>query len=544
MLEETRFQSPFMKSDSNAPDSGSTQSGGRDDRIGGSPEKGPSPIKTVRRYWRGFFLLASVLVALAAGVALYQTSFKPLPDDVSLRGVNHPVAPGDIEFLFDLTGMKDGRRISEQMIFDRALRLMREAQDFVVVDLFLFNEYRGKDSIVHRQLCREVVETLLENKRNRPEIHILVITDPVNEVYGGAVQAPFQRLREAGIPVVVTDLRQLRDSNPLYSSFWRIGAQWLGNSTNGWLPHPFGKELPGVSVRSWLALLNFKANHRKLVIADAPDRAGQRQMVSLVMSANPHDASSAHSNVGLLVRGGVWRDLLRGEQAILDFSGAQMNLASWLPPYANSGGSVSNVRPDALTPSARVLTEGKIREEIVVALDSTRQGDAIDVGMFYLAERKIIGSLIAAAQRGATIRVLLDPNRDAFGRQKNGIPNRPVAAELLKAGGGQITVRWFETHGEQFHSKMVLVKRSSHATLFAGSANLTRRNVGDLNLETDLAVTGRRDLPAFQGAEAYFERAWTNRGLDCTVPYEAYADPSPWKYWAYRVQEATGLSTF
>ena len=47
-------------------------------------------------------------------------------------------------------------------------------------------------------------------------------------------------------------------------------------------------------------------------------------------------------------------------------------------------------------------------------------------------------------ERGATLRVILDPNRDAFGREKNGIPNRQAAWDLHEAG---IPVRWCATEG-------------------------------------------------------------------------------------------------
>ena len=38
--------------------------------------------------------------------------------------------------------------------------------------------------------------------------------------------------------------------------------------------------------------------------------------------------------------------------------------------------------------------------------------------MFYLSERKIVKGLIAAHERGVKLRILLDPNKDAFGREK------------------------------------------------------------------------------------------------------------------------------
>lgn len=525
-----------------------------EDRRGGSPsrksnggdgasaslESGATRASNARKakIWR--IILGVFLIYV--GVAVYQTYLKPLPANLSLEGEVHQVTDADVEFLHDVTGMNAGQRVSQQVIFDRALGLIREAQDFCLMDFFLFNNYLGKDRNVHRKLCEELSKALLEKKRSRPAIHMVVITDPVNEAYGGSVPQTFRSLREAGIPVVLTDLKRLRDSNPVYSAFWRMFIQWFGASVGGFLPHPFASDADPVGVRSWMALLNFKANHRKLIVADAPARAGGRQMVSMVMSANPHDGSSAHSNVGLLVRGGIWKDLLQGEQAVLALSGHPSDSASWVPSYARTGETATSTRKQG--PTVQVLTEGRIRKRLLEVIQSTRKGNQIDIAMFYLSDRGVIKALLEAAQRGIAVRVLLDPNRDAFGYQKNGIPNRPVAGELVKSGGGKITVRWFQTHGEQFHTKLIMVKQDGKATLFVGSANLTRRNIGDFNLETDVVVVGAHSVPAIAAAEEYFERLWTNQNLACSVPYEAYAENSSLKYWLYRFQEGSGMSTF
>ena len=55
---------------------------------------------------------------------------------------------------------------------------------------------------------------LIARKQAQPAISILLITDPINEVYGGARSPLLDELRRAGIDVVVTDLEKLRDSNP------------------------------------------------------------------------------------------------------------------------------------------------------------------------------------------------------------------------------------------------------------------------------------------------------------------------------------------
>jgi phosphatidylserine/phosphatidylglycerophosphate/cardiolipin synthase-like enzyme len=486
-------------------------------------------------------LLGVLLAYLLVGV--YHGWLKPLPPDVSLEGQPCRVDAADIEFLHDVTGWQGDRQVSRQMLFDRVMVMIRDARDFVLVDFFLFNDFLGKDLTAHRPLCRLLTDELIALKQRHPEIRILVISDPVNLAYGNVIPTHFADLRSVGIPVVMTDLAALRDPNPLYSGLWRLCGRWLGTSTHRYLPHPLSPSAPGVGIRAWLSLLNFKANHRKLVIADGPTAAGRR-MAAMVLSGNPHDASSAHGNVGLLVRGDSWRDLIRSEQAILNLSGAAIDLADWLPAWAAGQPTRDAHVPDHTSATVQVLTEGKIQKALLRVIATVKAGEHIDVALFYLSARPVIQALLNAAQRGAAVRILLDPNREAFGYPKNGIPNRPVAAELMKHGGGNLTVRWANTHREQFHTKMVLVRQADRATLILGSANLTRRNLGDFNLETDLMVSGPGELPALRDAADYFERLWTNQPLLCSQAYESGPQSSIWAYGLYRFQEATGLATF
>ncbi len=137
-----------------------------------------------------------------------------------------------------------------------------------------------------------------------------------------------------------------------------------------------------------------------------------------------------------------------------------------------------------------------------------------------------------------------------------GIPNRQVARELVALGdllgeggageggmgGGGVEVRWYATDGEQFHTKLVAFHTTRGTTLLGGSANLTRRNLGDYNLEADLLVRANDALGA-QVSE-YFERLWSNEDGDFSLPYEDYPDDKWWKRVVYPVQEFTGLSSF
>ncbi|MCI5062095.1 MAG: phospholipase D-like domain-containing protein, partial [Algiphilus sp.] len=138
---------------------------------------------------------------------------------------------------------------------------------------------------------------------------------------------------------------------------------------------------------------------------------------------------------------------------------------------------------------------------------------------------------------------LLDPNEDAFGRKKNGIPNRQVAWELHAAG---VPVRWCNTRGEQCHSKMLVLRPAvGPMQVLAGSANFTRRNLDNYNLETNVQLRGPREAPLMHTVSTFFETRWRNRPEQLhSLGYDRYADHSRWRYWQYRFMEATGLSTF
>ncbi len=474
---------------------------------------------------------AAALLAAAPGCCYH--AVKPLPKGLSYCSEIQPST--EVRFLCDQTGLDgSGARQIDQHIFDEVFALIAGAEHLVVVDMFLFNEFLGAGPAPARRLCAELTEALSARKRAVPGLRAVLITDPMNTVYGGMEARHLSLLREARVEVVVTRLGPLRDSNPAWSSLWRLLVQPWGNSSEGgWLANPFGEG--EVTLRSWLALVNFKANHRKVVVADAGGK-----LRALVTSANPHDGSSAHSNVGLVFDGPAVQSVLETEEAVLAFSGGGASLLAALP----SG--LRGAAPEAASANAlgvQVVTEEAIADAAEALIGSAREGDALDLVMFYLADRPIIRALKAAARRGVTMRVILDPNKDAFGREKNGMPNRQAARELVAAG---VLVRWAVTRGEQMHAKLLLVRRAGGAAdLLLGSANFTRRNVRDYNLETDVRVTGRGDAPALAAAGAYVDRLWTNAGGRVfTTGYEAFRDDSRWRALRCRFQEATGLCTW
>lgn len=505
-------------------------------QIDPSPPPAEPPRK--RRIGRKLFYCFLALWLLVALWNLY----KPLPDGLHVRGALVETPLDHLQFLSDVTSADGiGAPVIRQQIFDAMLKTIGEAREYLVLDFFLFNDQRGAatDAKPHRELSRELRDALLARKRALPGLHVLLIVDPINDVYGGLPSRDLATLRAEGIDVVVVDLDRLRDSNPVYSAFWRITMKWwMGEGADdAWLPNPLDAGPDKVTLGAWARLLNFKADHRKVLIGDD----GHGGITGIVTSANPHDASSSHSNVALKLSGAALAPLLESELALARGSGWK---GSWRPPD-----------PAAATPAARpetsaqvqVLTEGEIRAAILNNIEATRVGDSIDLAMFYLSEREVVRALVAAAKRGVAVRVILDPNKDAFGRTKNGIPNRSVATELAAASDGAIKVRWYRTHGEQFHSKLVAMRTATEFWFTLGSANLTRRNLDDYNLEANVAVSVPLNSELAANIGEWYEALWTNRGppaLEYTADFGAYADPAQGTYWLYRIMEVCGLSTF
>ncbi len=471
------------------------------------------------------WILGAVLLAWVA-MGTWQR-MKPLAEGLGRAGPERPAV--EVRFLADRTWYDAaGRRHQQQRIFDEVLALIGQARRLVVVDMFLFNAFAGNaDGEDFRPLSRELSAALIAARRRHPGLRAVVITDPLNTLYGGLELEHLERLREAGVRVVETDLTRLRASNPLWSGAWHLGPRWFDNNAGaGWLPNALG---PGrVTLRSYLTLLNFNANHRKTLVVDRGD-----DWAGLVTSANPHDASSRHGNVALAFQGPAVLDLLDSERPVAAWSGVTL-----------PGPSAPAAAGDLAGARVQLLTEGAIRDALLAAIAASGPGDRLDLAVFYLAHRGVIEALKAARARGVEVRTLLDPNRDAFGLEKGGIPNRPVARELVAAG---IEVRWCATRGEQCHSKLLLRRPADggEAELILGSANFTRRNLDDLNLETSVRLAGPPDTPALIDAAAFFEGRWVDTpSRHTSEPFAAHDDATAWQWWRYRLMEATGLSTF
>lgn len=460
-------------------------------------------------------------------------SVKPLPDGISYAGTEYSLKDSDVSFLYDLTYQsQNGSKIYEQNIFNEVFSIIDNAEKFIVLDMFLFNtDYASKRNFIG--LTPQLKDKLIEKKKSNPQIKIYFITDEINNFYGSYESAELNELKNNGINVIITDLTKLRDSNPYYSSIWRTYIQWFGTKGSGTISHPLGRDDKNVTIRSFLKLANTKANHRKVIVADSGN-----SLISVVSSANPHSASSYHSNIAFLVRGEFGNEIINSERAVASFSGFE------IPQLVELNNSLTSVSSgDDLKVS--LLTEGKIKQSLLQDISSLQKGENLDLAMFYLSDRDIVNAILEASKREVKIRIILDPNKDAFAREKSGIPNRQVAYELVKDSSEKITIKWYDTKGEQFHTKLlILTKSDGKIIVYGGSPNYTKRNIADLNLESSLRIVSLPSTTFANEVSSYFSRLWENNGAEYTLNFESYKDSSFKKKLIYRFQEFSGFSSF
>jgi phosphatidylserine/phosphatidylglycerophosphate/cardiolipin synthase-like enzyme len=463
--------------------------------------------------WR-LSLLA--IVAAWAGTALWQ-AMKPMPPGTGLATASFPVPAAQVTFIADTTAADAyGRPLVSQAIFDQLLAVVHGAREFIVLDYFLFNDEAATSSDVAvpiRALSKELRDALLAQRRAYPALRVLFVTDPINTADTGLPSNDFAMLRAAGVDLVMTDRRRLRDASFLCANLWRMTiGRWRGH---GRLE---------------------SANHRRTLIADD----GHGGLVGIVGSADPRDASSTYSNVAAKFSGPELAPLLASELAIARFSGWSGTIGP------EPGPALKGTAPfDERAANISIATEGAIRTSLLEHINAAVSGDAIDIAMFHIADRAVIEALLGANARGVHVRLILDPDKDSLG--VSGIPNGPVASELVTASDGAIHVRWYRTHGEEFHTKLVMIYGATRLWATLGSADLTRRNLADYDLNANVAIATGAGMPLALQMRDHFEMLWSNRalqGVEYSADFGVYADSSQAHYWLYRLMDWTGLASF
>jgi hypothetical protein len=425
------------------------------------------------------FAKLCMIATLAWGSCAIWNSVKPLPRGTRVASLPARLNESQIDFLNDLA--------PAGAILKRETEAIGRAEQTIVLD--------------QSPLARELADALLLRKRQRPNLKVMLVTDPRNEVYGGTPSRTLSALERAGIVVVRTRLERLRDPNPLYSSLWRLCV--------GWWSDPFD-EMPGKDTwRSSLRRLNLKADRRQLLVAD--DGAGAWS--SIVMSS----PGAVSAGLALEIRGHLAAAIVASELQIAAWSTDDDRLPAAPPGDSRGVGTID----------ARFLTEGAIQTALRDAIAIAGSGDSIKIAVQAFGDRQMVDAVVRAAARGARVQLLLDPGSRE---------TQAAAGELLREEPGSIEVRW-RAGDSRAEAGYAVIQHRSDVWLDVGSANFTRRGLDDLDLAADIELHMPARAGPARAVTDLFAKHWSN-----AAAYASYADESRETYWRYRVAEATGLS--
>ena len=494
------------------------------------------------------------------------------------------------EFHYDLTYLdKDGNIQYDRNLWDATLKVVDNAKDYLIIEMFLFNDLYNKDKEHFPEFAKEYTERLVKKQQENPNLKVYILADENNNFYG-AFEHPFiTSMKNAGINVIIVDIFKLKDTFPWYSPIWRTFIKPMGNPQNkGWITNFYGDMWPKLTIRNLLRALNVKADHKKVFL-------NEKEVV--VSSANIHDPSYFHENIAIYTDGPIVKDVLHDLQLVAKFSDSEINVDGsnketkskiemdiadktkirkdtmnigdledknndMINLEENISDSQKNEKSEkeslSLNPGKNEITdtegktykiqylsEGAIGKYLDADIDSLKSGDELLMGMYFLADKGIIDRLIKAANRGVKIRMIFDRSRDAFGMSTNGLPNKPVSKKLKKKTKGKIEIKWYFTNNEQYHTKITLMKKTDGSVIInAGSANLIKKNIRGYIMDSNFRILTTQDSKISKDVYTYFDRLWENKDGLFTINFDDEPTTSGFSDFMYKILDATQLGSF
>ena len=528
---------------------------------------------------------------LVAGIMAFTVSCSTIKNPP--LGINYesPIRETEnAEFHYDLTYLdKDGNIQYDRNLWDATYKVIDDAKDYLIVEMFLFNDLYNKDKEHFPEFAKEYTERLVKKQKENPNLKVYILADENNNFYG-AFEHPFiTSMKNAGINVIIVDIFKLKDTFPWYSPFWRTFIKPMGNPQNkGWITNFYGDMWPKLTIRNLLRALNVKADHKKVFL-------NEKEVV--VSSANIHDPSYFHENIAIYTDGPIVKDVLHDLQLVAKFSDSEINVDDsnketkskiemdladktkirkdtmnignledknndMINLEENISDSKKNEKDEkeslslnsgkneitdteGKTYKIQYLTEGAIGKYLDADIDSLKSGDELLMGMYFLADRGIIDRLIKAANRGVKIRIIFDRSRDAFGMSTNGLPNKPVSKKLKKKTKGKIEIKWYFTNNEQYHTKITLMKKTDGSVIInAGSANLIKKNIRGYIMDSNFRILTTQDSKISKDVYTYFDRLWENKDGLFTINFDDEPTTSGFSDFMYKILDATQLGSF
>ena len=526
----------------------------------------------------------SIKKYLVAGIIAFTVSCSTIKTPP--LGINYesPIRETEnAEFHYDLTYLdKDGNIQYDRNLWDATYKVIDNAKDYLIVEMFLFNDLYNKDKEHFPEFAKEYTERLVKKQKENPNLKVYILADENNNFYG-AFEHPFiTSMKNAGINVIIVDIFKLKDTFPWYSPFWRTFIKPMGNPQNkGWITNFYGDMWPKLTIRNLLRALNVKADHKKVFL-------NEKEVV--VSSANIHDPSYFHENIAIYTDGPIVKDVLHNLQLVAKFSDSEINVDGSdrrMENIMNSGSNdktetdektlnsenqkENNVKQinneeneqnvkektsinseknsitdtEGHTYKIQYLTEGAIGKHLDEDIDSLKAGDELLMGMYFLADKGVIDRLIKASNRGVKIRIIFDRSRDAFGMSTNGLPNKPVSKKLKKKTKGKIEIKWYFTNNEQYHTKITLMKKTDgNVIINAGSANLIKKNIRGYIMDANFRILTTQDSKISKDVYTYFDRLWENKDGLFTLNFDDEPTTGGFSDFMYKILDATQLGSF
>ena len=455
------------------------------------------------------------------------------------------------DFHYDLTYLdKDGNIQYDRNIWDATYKVVDNAKDYLIIEMFLFNDIYNKNKERFPEFAKEYTARLVKKQKENPNLKVYAILDENNNMYG-AFEHPFiTEMKNAGINIIIVDIFKLKDTFPWYSPLWRTVIEPAGNPQNkGWIGNFYGPMWPKLTLRNLFRALNVKADHKKIFL-------NEKEVV--VSSANIHDPSYYHENIAIHTDGEITKDVLDNLQLVAKFSDSEINVDKSLESTENTSKAEEKnslkedkEKTDTITDDEgenykiQFISEAMIGKHLDKDINSLQAGDELLMGMYFLADKSIIDRLIKAANRGVKIRLILDRSKDAFGMSTNGLPNKPVSKKLKKKTKGKIDIKWYFTNNEQYHTKILLMKKTDgNVIITAGSANFIKKNIRGYIMDADFRILTNKDSKLTKDIYAYFDRLWDNKDGIYTINFEDEPTTSGFSDFMYKILDATQLGSF
>ena len=141
--------------------------------------------------------------------------------------------------------------------------------------------------------------------------------------------------------------------------------------------------------------------------------------------------------------------------------------------------------------------------------------------------------------------MILDRNKDAFGMDTNGLPNKPVAKEIMKKTKNKVQIKWYFTNGEQFHTKyMKIEKKNGTVIINGGSSNFIRKNIRGFIMDANLRIITDAEAPINLEMNDYFERLWNNEDGIFTLNYEDEPTTGIFRDTLFHIERFTEIGSF